>query len=197
VRAPMTSVVMIFETTRDYAIIVPLMISNLVSLFISSRLQREPIYEVLARQDGIHLPGPESRSVEGQRRVISAMRPATEVLSDDMTVEAAMEKVRASAFHSWPVIDDSGVVGVVSLSALQNAWGDGGASRTLKEFVDAREFPHLHSDHPLSVALERMGTTHMDVLPVVSRANVHKLEGVVTLHEVLKFYGFGGASGSS
>src|SRR5271168_510362 len=121
VRAPMTSVVMIFETTRDYAIIVPLMISNLVSLFISSRLQREPIYEVLARQDGIHLPGPESRSVEGQRRVISAMRPATEVLSDDMTVEEAMEKVRASTFHSWPVIDDSGVVGVVSLTALQNA----------------------------------------------------------------------------
>jgi CIC family chloride channel protein len=196
VRAPMTSVVMIFETTRDYAIIVPLMISNLVSLFISSRLQREPIYEVLARQDGIHLPGPESRSVEGQRRVISAMRPATEILSDNMSVEEAMEKVRASAFHSWPVIDDSGVVGVVSLSALQNAWGDGGAGRTLKEFVDAREFPHLHADHPLSVALERMGTTHMDVLPVVSRADVHKLEGVVTLHEVLKFYGFGGTSGS-
>jgi chloride channel protein, CIC family len=196
VRAPMTSVVMIFETTRDYAIIVPLMISNLVSLFISSRLQPEPIYEVLARQDGIHLPGPESRSLEGQRRVISAMRPATEVLSDDMTVEEAMEKVRASAFHSWPVIDDSGVVGVVSLSALQKAWGDGGAGRTLKEFVDAREFPHLHADHPLSVALERMGTTHLDVLPVVSRADVHKLEGVVTVQDVLSFYGFTGAVGS-
>jgi chloride channel protein, CIC family len=196
VRAPMTSVVMIFETTRDYAIIVPLMISNLVSLFISSRLQREPIYEVLARQDGIHLPGPESRSVEGQRRVISAMRPATEVLSDDMTVEEAMEKVRASAFHSWPVTDDSGVVGVFSLSALQNAWDNGGASRKLKEFVDAREFPHLHPDHPLSVALERMGTTHLDVLPVVSRADVHKLEGVVTVQDVLSFYGFTGAVGS-
>src|SRR5271154_4777852 len=80
VRAPMTSVVMIFETTRDYAVIVPLMISNLVSLFISSRFQPEPIYEVLAQQDGIHLPSAESRSVEGQRRVISAMRPAAEIL---------------------------------------------------------------------------------------------------------------------
>jgi chloride channel protein, CIC family len=196
VRAPMTSVVMIFETTRDYAIIVPLMISNLVSLFISSRLQREPIYEVLARQDGIHLPGPESRSVEGQRRVISAMRPATEVLSDDMTVEEAMKKVRASAFHSWPIVDDSGVVGVFSLSALQNAWGDGGANRKLKEFVDAREFPHLHPDHPLSVALERMGTAHLDALPVVSRADVRKLEGVVTVQDVLNFYGFTGVVGS-
>ena len=46
VRAPMTSVVMIFEITRDYAVIVPLMISNLVSFFIASRLQKQPIYEV-------------------------------------------------------------------------------------------------------------------------------------------------------
>jgi chloride channel protein, CIC family len=197
VRAPMTSVVMIFETTRDYAIIVPLMISNLVSFFISSKLQRQPIYEVLAHQDGIHLPGAESRSVEGQRRVISAMRPAKEILDADMTVQSAMEAVRASVFHSWPVVHSSSIVGVISLSVLQNAWGDNGGGRRLKEFVDAREFPHLHVDHPLSVALERMGTTHLDLLPVVSRADVHKLEGVVTLQEVLGFYGLGGTVGAS
>jgi CIC family chloride channel protein len=68
VRAPMTSVVMIFEITRDYAVIVPLMISNLVSYFISSRLQREPIYEQLAQQDGIHLPLAENRLRGKQRR---------------------------------------------------------------------------------------------------------------------------------
>src|SRR6266852_4216811 len=85
VRAPMTSVVMIFEITRDYAVIVPLMISNLVSFFISARLQREPIYEVLAHQDGIHLPKAESRSSEGQRRVSRVMRPATEVLDASLT----------------------------------------------------------------------------------------------------------------
>src|SRR5205085_8947554 len=74
VRAPMTSVVMIFEITRDYAVIVPLMISNLVSFFISSRLQRQPIYDVLAHQDGIHLPKAESR--QGKRRQVNdAMRP--------------------------------------------------------------------------------------------------------------------------
>jgi chloride channel protein, CIC family len=197
VRAPMTSVVMIFETTRDYSIIVPLMISNLVSFFISSRLQPEPIYEVLARQDGIHLPGAESRSVEGQRRVISAMRPATEVLDADMTVQAALDKVHTGAFHSWPVSEGSGVIGMVSLSTLQKAAADNSANRALKEFVNSHEFPHLHVDHPLSVALERMGTTHLDVLPVVSRADIHKLEGVVTLQEVLSFYGFGGTIGSS
>ena len=45
VRAPMTSVLMIFEMTRDYAVIVPLMIANLTSFFISSRFQKQPIYE--------------------------------------------------------------------------------------------------------------------------------------------------------
>src|ERR1700683_3500294 len=197
VRAPMTSVVMIFETTRDYAIIVPLMISNLVSFFISSRFQREPIYEVLAHQDGIHLPGAESRSVEGQRRVICAMRPATEVLDADLTVQDAIEKIQTSGHHAWPVTDRSGVVGIVSLRTLQKAMADSGARGTLKEAVDSGEFPHLHVDQPLSVALERMGTTHLDVLPVVSRADIHKLEGVVTLQEVLNFYGFGGTIGSS
>jgi CIC family chloride channel protein len=53
----LTSVIMIFEMTRDYSIIVPLMIANLVSYVISSRLQEEPIYEALQHQDGVHLPG--------------------------------------------------------------------------------------------------------------------------------------------
>src|SRR3974390_2499226 len=69
VRAPMTSVLMIFEMTQDYAVIVPLMTANLVSLFIASRLQLEPIYEGLAVQDGIHLPGTAARQRHGQRQV--------------------------------------------------------------------------------------------------------------------------------
>src|SRR5260370_20707126 len=95
VRAPMTSVVMIFEITRDYAVIVPLMISNLVSFFISSRLQRQPIYEVLARQDGIHLPSPETRQQQDQRQVIHAMRAATQILAAQITVGDALQKTQS------------------------------------------------------------------------------------------------------
>src|SRR5258707_747886 len=94
VRAPMTSVVMIFEMTRDYAVIVPLMISNLVSLFISSRLQLEPIYEALAVQDGIHLPTAETRQRHGLRQVTRIMRAPTELLPSEITVEDALERVR-------------------------------------------------------------------------------------------------------
>ncbi len=189
VRAPMTSVVMIFEITRDYAVIVPLMISNLVSFFISSRLQRQPIYEVLARQDGIHLPSAETRQQQGQRQVIQAMHTATEILAARMTVGEALEKTQSSQFHSWPVTDERGVVGIVSRSSLQHALGEGAATRRLTELVDPRDFPHVHADHSLHFALERMGAAQLDTLPVVSRADVHKLEGIVTLQDVLDSYG--------
>jgi CIC family chloride channel protein len=191
VRAPMTSVVMIFEITRDYAVIVPLMISNLVSLFIATRLQKQPIYEALARQDGIHLPTAETRQQEGHRQVILAMRPAKEILSADMTVQEALEKIRSSESTAWPVSDNQGLIGVLSLGKLQQAATAGPVTKRLKELMDGGDFPHLHADHPLSLALERMGAFQVNALPVVSRANIHKLEGIVTLKDILALYGVG------
>src|SRR5208282_1016489 len=126
VRAPMTSVLMIFEMTQDYAVIVPLMIANLVSLFIASRLQHEPIYEALAVQDGIHLPTAKTRQRYGQRQVIRVMQTASQLLPAEITVREA---------------------------------------------------------------LESMGANQIEILPVVNRADMHKLEGMVTLRDVLDAYG--------
>src|SRR5690349_14182249 len=189
VRAPMTSVVMIFETTRDYAVIVPLMISNLVSFFISAKLQRKPIYEELATQDGIHLPTAEARQLESQRVVNQAMREATDTLNAEWTVQEALERVERSEFRAWPVCNSTGVTGVVSLQQLRQVAHEGSADKRLAELMDREDFPHVHVDHPLYVALERMGASQLDVLPVVGRANVHQLRGVVTLEDVLAQYG--------
>ena len=190
VRAPMTSVVMIFEITRDYSVIVPLMISNLVSFFISSRFQREPIYGVLAQQDGIHLPNAHSRSLKGQRQVFQSMKPAKETLSAHLTLQQASEHTRLDSLHTWPVLDESGVIALLDSNTLQKALADGPPTRLIREIVEPGPFPHVHADQPLPVALERMGATHLDLLPVVSRANVHKLEGVITLQDILDAYRF-------
>jgi CIC family chloride channel protein len=56
VRAPMTSVFMIFEITQDYQILVPLMVANMLSFVISRRYQALPVYHALLEQDGIHIP---------------------------------------------------------------------------------------------------------------------------------------------
>jgi CIC family chloride channel protein len=188
VRAPMTSVLMIFEMTQDYAVIVPLMIANLVSLFIASRLQHEPIYEALAVQDGIHLPSGKTRQRSGQRQVVRIMRTASQLLPAETTVREALDRVRSSEFQTWLVTDRRGVVGVINLSWLEREMAEG-ADKKLGELVDALAFPHVHPDQGLDLALERMGTNQIEILPVVNRADVHKLEGVVTLRDVLDAYG--------
>jgi CIC family chloride channel protein len=188
VRAPMTSVVMIFEMTQDYAVIVPLMIANLVSLFIASRLHHEPIYEALAVQDGIHLPTAKTRERSGQYQVVRIMQTASQFLPAEITVRETLEQVRSSEVRAWLVTDRRGVVGVINLSRLEREMAEG-ADKKLCELVDALTFPHVHSDQGLDLALERMGANQIEILPVVNRADVHKLEGIVTLRDVLDAYG--------
>ena len=199
VRTPLTSVIMIFEVTRDYTIIVPLMISNLVAFFISQKLQPEPIYEALSRQEGVHLPTAESRAPAGRVRVIGAMRPRPSVLTPDVHVHEALERVRASDLEAWPVVDEHGLLGMLSLRDLADAVGQGRAEHGILDLVSrqrgggvargtARQ-PHLHPDHGLGAALARMGETGCTVLPVVSRANTRQLLGIVTLVDLLEAFG--------
>src|ERR1700674_5279761 len=192
VRAPMTSVLMIFEMTQDYAVIVPLMIANLVSLFIASRLQEEPIYEALAVQDGIHLPTVESRQRYGQRQLTTVMHTAGESLPAEITVREALERVRSSEVRTWLVTDRRGVVGVINRARLERELEEGkdkSEDKKLGDLIDAMVFPHVHPDQGLDLALERMGANQIEILPVVNRADVHNLEGIVTLRDVLNAYG--------
>jgi CIC family chloride channel protein len=134
IRTPFTSVIMIFELTRDYSIIVPLMIANMISFFISQRLQEEPIYDAIASQDGIVLPAGESREHLAKLHVASAMRDEPEQLPSEPA-------------------------------------------------------NYVHRDHSLSIALERMGAAGVEVLPVVSRANIQRQLGTVAFSDVLRAYG--------
>jgi CIC family chloride channel protein len=175
--------------TQDYAVIVPLMIANLVSLFVASRLQHEPIYEALAVQDGIHMPTRQASS--GQRRAASIMKSPSQALPAETTVREALERVRGGEFRTWLVTDRRGVIGVLDRARLERELAEG-ADKRLEALVDALAFPHMHTDQGLDVALERMGTNQLDILPVVNRADVHKLEGIVTLRDVLDAYGVSG-----
>ncbi len=192
VRAPLTSVLMIFEMTRDYAVIVPLMIANLTSLAISRRFQKEPIYEALAHQDGIHLPSPGTLHGASQRTVGQVMQPASDVLPARMTVKEAMERARFSQTRVWPVADEESFLGMLTIDALERAFADRRDELPLQE-LETLHHEHVHMDHALHMALERMSACHIDVLPVLHRADIHKLLGVVTLKDVLDSYGVSGA----
>ena len=185
IRVPFTSVIMIFELTRDYSIIVPLMLSNMISYFIARRYQPKPIYEALAEQDGIHLPAAAIQHRQGRLRVRRAMRVPKVVLDADMTLDDARLRVRNSPFDAWPVVDQRGLMGMVTLDKLLNASGE-----TLVEATGLKVGAHLHADHVLDLALERMGQAGVNVLPVVSRLDARRLEGIVSLTDVMGVYGF-------
>ena len=198
IRTPLTSVIMIFEVTRNYAIIVPLMISNLTAFYISQKLQPKPIYEALAEQDGMHLPRGASGDVPGRLRVSAALRAAPTPLGSDLPVADARQRMDGAALESWPVVDAGGLVGMVRARdvARAAATDDGGATR-VQDLLDAAAaahgeadaLPYVHRDQPLGQALARMGATRHTVLPVVSRADVRTLLGIVTLPDILAAYG--------
>jgi len=198
IRVPLTSVIMIFEVTRDYTIIVPLMIANLLAYFVSSRLQEEPIYEALLQQDGIHLPSSAGdRARESVLRVSDALRPGGEPLSANSTVAEA--RAHADPRHkAWPVADEKGLRGMVSAQRLDHAIAAGQGGELLGKLVPdlgpAEEwtqavFPHLHADHTLDVALRRIAETGWDVLPVVRRDDLRRWKGTLSLADILAAYG--------
>jgi CIC family chloride channel protein len=164
VRTPLASVIMIFELTRDYSIIVPLMISNLIAFYVSHRLQRVPIYEAIALQDGVHLPNHEARGYAGAR-VADAMRAEAPALGGDVAIGDAADRLRAAGLDAGPIVDGGEITGLVGLEALDEAVASGMRHVPLRDLGVAQgsgvtpgaAIPHVHADHSVALALERMG----------------------------------------
>jgi chloride channel protein, CIC family len=199
VRTPLTSVIMIFEMTRDYSIIVPLMISSLISFFISRQLQREPIYEALARQEGVFLPTGDSREELTGARVREVMSSAPAILSPDATIQEARAFFEQQRSNAWPAGEGNRVEAVVKREEVENVDSAAAVLEVsagdirLRDIITNRgagkSYPYVYPDHPISYALEKMRTTGFDTLPVVSRAGIHELCGVITRRQILESYG--------
>jgi tetratricopeptide (TPR) repeat protein len=187
---------MIFEMTRDYSIIVPLMISNLISFYISYRLQREPIYEALQHQDGLHLPSG-LRYRQGLLIVRDAAEAPPLLPSPADRVEDALSYLNAD-HNACPVVNGGRLAGMITLAQVEQEMAAGHRDRPLGELLPvdvpsslltSEIFPHLHMDHPLDMALRRMAQSKFNVLPVVGRADIRDLKGVVSLSDILQAYG--------
>jgi CIC family chloride channel protein len=128
IRAPITSILIIFEMTGDYAIILPLMISNVISYSVASRLQPVPIYDALLKQDGVPMPEHAARHDLRTMTVEQAMRPAESpgepdgpVLFPDQSLDLALLELGRQAIREASVVervDPGKVIGVVSLEDI-------------------------------------------------------------------------------
>jgi CIC family chloride channel protein len=183
IRAPMTSVFMIFEITQDYQILVPLMVANMLSFVISRRYQPVPVYHALLHQDGIHLPSAGLQAPTSSRTARHVMRTDTPFIAPDVSIEDAWQQAleRDEPVHLIGTPDH--LLGVATREQLEQWRSSEHAREPIGSIVD-QDFVHVHPDHPLDVVLDRLSETH-GLLPVVSRTDVRQVEGVVTADRLL------------
>jgi chloride channel protein, CIC family len=186
-RAPMTSVFMVLEVSGNYSIIVPVIVANTFAYVISRRLQPSAIFDVLTREDGLELPSMEEQREEEILRVEDAMRPVEDpVLDAQESVDRVLELSAKSSCEVLLVrLNPSGWTSV-SKQDLHRMSGEGKGGLTLGSLVAVGHIPYLHPDHSLDVALRYVD--RWPLVPVVSRADFRKLEGVISQRDVLQRY---------
>lgn len=186
-RAPMTSVFMVLEVSGNYSIIVPVIVANTFAYVISRALQPIAIFDVLTRQDGLELPSMEEQREEGVLRVEDAMQPVTgPVLGAGDVVERALQTAEKSSDETLLVRSGAGVWSVIQRDELRTLASEGKGGVTLASFLVGRSVPCLHPDHALETALRYVD--RWPLVPVVSRVDPGKLEGVVSKRAVLDRY---------
>jgi CIC family chloride channel protein len=178
VRAPMTSVFMIFEITQDYQILVPLMVANMLSFVISRRYQPVPVYHALLHQDGIHLPSSAAQPQASSRTARHVMRADVAFIPPETPVEQAWQWALEHPASAYLVGTPDLLAGIAGHDQLERWRASERAGDPIGSFVEP-SFAHAHPDHPIDVVLERLSESH-GVLPVVSRAEARRVEGVVT-----------------
>ncbi|MGH9589686.1 MAG: CBS domain-containing protein, partial [Terracidiphilus sp.] len=180
-------VFMVLEVSGNYSIILPVIVANTFAYVISRTLQPVAIFDVLSRQDGLDLPSMEEQREESILRVEDAMQPpidpvfdADELvdwisqLGENELPEMALVRLKPSGWCS---------LNREEMKGLLNGEGDG--ARAAEVFAE-HQVPQIHPDQPLDVALRYVD--RWPLIPVVSRADFSKLEGVISEHDVLERY---------
>src|SRR4029079_18012087 len=186
IRAPMTSVFMIFEITQDYQILVPLMVANLLSFLISRRFQPVPVYHALLQQDRIHLPSsaPQANLVPWTAGDVMSAEMAT--FSDTASVAEVWNRSRGGEAQAILIGTPDRLVACVDSQRLGGAIESGHASDPVGSLVADQPVVHVHPDHSSELVLERLARAH-GLLPVVARDDAQRLVGIITIGHILGF----------
>jgi CIC family chloride channel protein len=186
-RVPITSVFMVMETTGNYSIILPVMISNTIAYMISRKYQEMALFDLLARQDGLELPSMEEQREKTVLRVEDAMRkPEAPPLQAGDTLARAVEIARTAPEEIMLIRFPTGRWAAVTRTFLREAATGHPKGTLLREILPAARVPALHPDQRLEDVL-RIIQGH-EALPVVSRVGSRKLVGILNLPDVLTAY---------
>ena len=181
-RAPITAVIIIFELTGDYRIILPLMCAIVVATALSNRITKDTIYTLKLRRRGLDIDAPRTPSRMAQITVAEAMGQTPQALTPEQPLREIVERFATERTDSLPVTDAVGsLTGVIAASDLERAISHRTDSTTL-----AREVPRLQATDSLEDAVQALASTDDEGLPVIDEDN--QLIGWITHRHVLRTY---------
>lgn len=189
-RAPITAVLILFEMTQDYRIIIPLMFATGVSTLVAARLSRDDIYTSKVKRKGIDLDARNDFNLMRSIRVSEAMTPASELVTvrPDMTFEPLSQLFQTTHSHGFAVLDERGdFIGVVALSDLERAFKRRQTAGTVRDICTTRVVTAFLDD-----SLERItghiGSRDVGRVPVVDRYDRRRLLGMVHRADIIRSY---------
>ncbi len=186
-RAPMTSVIIVFELTGNYELVLPLMLGAALATYVGDRFQPESAYTMPIRRRGINLPQTEDIDLLDTVRIATVMSSTDQPLRPWMTLAEAAEYFDISGHHGAPVLNDwEQLVGILTLSDIEAA---GGPSRSLTvSAAMSTDVITVSGDQPVSTALARMATLGVGRIPVVSDTDPKQVIGMFRRASVVKAY---------
>ena len=189
VHAPLTAILLLFEMTRDYRIMVPAMLSVATSLAVARAIRRESVYTLGLARKGIRLERGRDVEVLATIQVAEAMQTAVPTVLESAPAAEALEAVHRTRHLGIAVLDAEGrLAGIVAAQDLDRAGADGGlAGRTVGD-VCTKELLVAHPDETLAAALRRMSVRDVGRLPVVPRDDPHRLVGMLRRSDVVRAY---------
>jgi len=184
----LTAIILLFEMTNDYHIILPLMFAVIVSLLVSQRLQHDSVYELGLARKGVRLQRGRDVEVLDTLAVSEVMQTETSTLLESEPLSVATEVFAQTHHHGLPVVNESGeLIGILTVQDIDRAQNEGQALHTIGE-VCTRELLTAFPDETIGAALRRMSTRDIGRLPVVARDNRRKLLGVLRRTDLARAY---------
>lgn len=188
VHAPLTAVILLFEMTNDYRIILPLMFAVVVSMVFSQSLIHDSVYTLGLARKGIRLARGRDVEVLETITVSEVMQPAPLTLNDDESVDRAAEVLVETRHHGLPVLNASGeLVGILTTQDVERMQDEDKCDHKIAD-VCVHDLLTAYSDETIGSALRRMAGRDIGHMPVVSPDNHKQMVGWLRRPDMLRAY---------
>ena len=190
IRCPLTSILIIFEMTRNYSIILPLMAGNMIAYAIAVRLRSIPIYDALLLQDRVNLKRMPSYRGERDWRNLPVSTIMTydivSLRSDETVKEALKGTIKQHHHHAYPVTNaPNRLVGMITRHEIVDA-DHLGNNNVLEKLLPNKKLVTVNPDTSIRDAANTMVLGEVEQAPVVSKKEANRLLGIITLHDIAR-----------